>query len=164
MPRSFAPAGTKRATTIAPLAQRVLGELRGERVDHWPDVLRNLSLADVAGQLAFDPQAYTRVLLAADDEAELLLMGWLPGQASAIHDHGRSSGAALVLAGEAEEETFELTGDGGARRLQARRLRRGDATVERPSDVHRVLNPTTGLLVTLHAYGPRLAGYGTYEA
>lgn len=163
MPRSSAPAEAKRATTTARIAKEVLVELRGERVDHWPTVLRNLSLADVADQLSFDSHKYTRTLLASDDGIELLLMGWLPGQASAVHDHGNSGGAALVLAGEAEEDTFEPAGDGAARKVRTQRLRRGESTIERPTDVHRVANPTTSLLVTLHAYAPRLTQYQTFD-
>lgn len=163
MPRPAAPAAARQGAPAHPIAQRVLSELRGERVDHWPSILQNVSLPDVADRLAFDPERYTRTLLAADDHAELLLMGWLPGQSSAIHDHGLSEGVGLVLAGEAREDAFEPAGDGAARRTATRTLRRGQWTIERRTDVHRVMNPTTSLLVTLHAYAPRLASYQTYD-
>src|SRR2546423_6336547 len=51
----------------------------------------------------FDPHErwYTRLVAADDHEAWLLT--WLPGQGTDLHDHGGSSGAFLVLAGELTE-------------------------------------------------------------
>lgn len=140
----------------------LLVHLKAAPVEEWPAVLRVPSLPDVATRVSFDPTRDTRTLLAADEDVEILLMGWLPGQASPIHDHGNSQGAALVLAGEAHEETFDAS-TGRARRPSASALKRGQATLERRTDVHRVSNPTAHLLVTLHAYGPRLTESATYE-
>lgn len=140
----------------------LLARLRASPVEEWGAHLRDVTILDVAPHLAFDPGRYTRTLLSADDHAELLVMGWLPAQASAIHDHGRSHGAALVLAGEAEEESFHVR-QGRADRIATAPLRRGQVTIERPTDVHRIRNYGTQLLVTLHAYAPRLTEYTTYE-
>ena len=164
MPRAGTPAEPTRIAAATPLVERLLSELKAERVDAWPAILQNVTLPEVASQVAFDPARYTRTLLAADEQVEVLLMGWLPGQSSAVHDHGRSEGAALVLAGEAEEESFLATANGAAARTGTRTIRRGQATIERRTDIHRIFNASTNLLVTLHAYAPRLTEYQTYDA
>lgn len=141
----------------------LLEHLATSSVEEWPARLSSVSLLDVSHLLTFSPTKYTRNLVAANDNVELFVMGWLPGQASAIHDHGKSHGAALVLAGEAEEDTFMAVRDGVQRKETAIR-KRGQSTLERPTDIHRMRNASTQLLVTLHAYAPRLADYRTYEA
>lgn len=161
MPPATTPPAT-RAAQGTPRFDALLKDLRASPLEEWPAHLRDVSLLDVAHALTFDRERYTRTLLAADAHAEVFLLGWLPGQASAVHDHGSSQGAALVLAGEAQEETFEVV-DGRARLASKATLRRGSATLERRDGVHRVQNAGTNLLVTLHAYAPRLTEYATYD-
>jgi predicted metal-dependent enzyme (double-stranded beta helix superfamily) len=121
----------------------------------WGDELARWTLADVAEALRFSSEGYTRTLLAATDDAEVLLLAWLPGQSSPVHGHGESDGLVHILAGHAIEETYALE-NGQLVRAQERKAWAGDQLRESPDIHHRVLNPGPSLLVTLHLYAPRL--------
>lgn len=141
----------------------VLDDLQDTPVRAWPAALPPLDLPTLAGHLRFSGPSYTRVLLAATPRAEALLMGWLPGQESRIHDHGASHGVAFVLAGGGVEDAYRLEGE-RLRPAGTRAFSQGDILFESPGDVHRVRHPGPGLLVTLHAYAPRLKEFRTYDA
>lgn len=151
-------AGTPLGAELADL----LSDLPDVPLHAWPAALPPLDLATLAPHLRFEPACYTRVLLAATPRAEMLLMGWLPGHASRIHDHGGSHGLSLVLAGAGEEDTFQVEAGRPAPRA-TRQVRQGDVLFERPGDVHRIRNPGPNLLVTLHVYAPRLQEFRTYD-
>lgn len=130
-------------------------------LETWRDRLAWVGLADVAPFARFDATRYTRTLLAATLDVEARLMGWLPGQASPIHDHGGSRGMMRVLAGGVEEDVFDVD-DGFAVLRDARRAWAGDSLMERPLDVHRVRAGPATLALTLHVYAPRLDGFRTF--
>src|SRR5512139_3842381 len=98
-------------------------------------------LADLAGELARAPGHWLdRVRLSAenrwyerfryDDEHEIWLISWLPGQSTGFHDHGGSRGAFAVAFGDLVEE--DLTG--------SRALRIGDVRAFGPDHIHHVFN------------------------
>lgn len=110
----------------------------------------------------FQPSAYTRTTLGWTPACELLLLCWMPGQASRVHDHGGSYGASLVLRGELEETRFAWTDT----HLEPRRLRTarpGDVLLERPETIHRVDNRFAAGAVTLHLYAPPMSGMTNYD-
>lgn len=148
------PLGARLADALADLARRDLAE--------WATRLPDVTLADVALHLRFSTERYQRIPLVVAEDAEAILIAWLPGQRSGIHDHGGSKGVAMVLGGSGAEESFRLEGE---RVLPAgeRAFGAGDTLFEAPGDVHRVRAAGPGLLVTLHLYAPRLTEYRTYE-
>jgi mannose-6-phosphate isomerase-like protein (cupin superfamily) len=151
-------AGTPQGADLAAL----LDALPEMPVRTWPAALPAPDLAALAPHLRFEGGCYTRTLLAATPRAEMLLMGWLPGHASRIHDHGVSHGLSWALAGAGVEETFRLE-EGRPLRAATRAFRQGDVLYELPGDVHRLRNPGPNLLVTLHVYAPRLQEFRTYD-
>jgi len=111
----------------------------------------------------FDAAHYSRRVLARTDACELLVACWLPGQASLVHDHGGSHGAALLVRGELKETRYAWGGD----RLQpalACKAAEGDVMVERPDTIHRVVNPARHGAVSLHLYAPPMRGMTPYDA
>jgi cysteine dioxygenase len=109
----------------------------------------------------FDPKVYCRTLLAASDNAELVLIGWLPGQFSPPHDHGGTSrhGCAVqIVSGDALESRCNIEATGEAVVIAEDRLGAQDTLVSAGNDIH-VLGCATeaeSALVTLHLYRPRL--------
>lgn len=88
-------------------------------------------------------------------------MGWLPGQRSAIHDHGRSSGAVLAVHGALVERRYHHRG--GALSLGGtRRIDEGEVFVERPGTIHQVENDSSVAAATLHIYLPALTEMATF--
>jgi len=79
-----------------------------------PAVLSPRQLATEVGKLAAAPREWmSRVRLSpderwyerlrADDQYEIWLISWLPGQGTGFHDHGGSAGAFSVVWGTLEE-------------------------------------------------------------
>ncbi|HTY72107.1 MAG TPA: cysteine dioxygenase family protein [Actinomycetes bacterium] len=108
----------------------------------------------------FDPttRVHERLLVAPGWEAWVLT--WLPGQGTAIHDHGGSAGAFVVVRGALTEETygFRRADDPPVRRLDVGRLRTFSAR-----HVHRVTNTGTEPAVSVHVYSPAIATMTTYS-
>ncbi|MBL8325861.1 MAG: cysteine dioxygenase family protein [Rubrivivax sp.] len=124
--------------------------------------------------LRSDPQGYTRNLIyaAPDDSLSLYALVWLPGQWTAVHDHG-SWGVVGVLEGVLEERSFvRLSADRGADAgIQLARggvilLGRGAVTsfVPNPDHIH-----VTGVAadrpraVSLHLYGRTMSHFNIYD-
>lgn len=117
------------------------------------------------GHLAFDPECYVRRRLFRNDSWEMLLLCWLPGQKTAIHDHGDSWGATVVLTGDLVESQYRWQGEGRPM------LHRADAalgthqiTVETHDTIHVVSNRSAAPAASLHLYSPPLAFLHAYEA
>ncbi|MCP3103750.1 cysteine dioxygenase [Myxococcus sp. K15C18031901] len=135
-----------------PSLQWLVTRLRDSRID-WR-LLESL--------VRFEPAHYARRVLVRTDACELLLACWLPGQASLVHDHGGSHGAALLVRGELKETRFAWGGD---RLLPALACRagEGDVMLERPDTIHRVVNPSRHGAVSLHLYAPPMQGMTPYD-
>src|SRR5215831_6453134 len=65
-----------------------------------------LTPEDVAAYVQPTPRSYNRVPVVVRDAYDLLVMTWLPGQASAPHDHSGSICAMRVVQGEAVEGCY----------------------------------------------------------
>lgn len=142
------PSTLEEVPSLAELAER----LRDSRLD-W-------RLVDVLTR--FQRPQYTRRTLARTPGCELLLICWLPGQGSRVHDHGGSYGASLVLRGELEETRFGWTDT----RLEPRALasaRPGDVLLEQQETIHRLDNRCGRGAVSLHLYAPPMSGMTSYE-
>ena len=111
---------------------------------------------DLEGYCKYDEERYARNTVLLNEHIELVVICWLPGQASAIHDHGRSNCLYLITDGEMREDLYVLGPDGKPKHTQARHFGRGAITIAAPTDIHRILNDTRDNLVTVHLYSPPL--------
>jgi len=143
------------------------------------DVARDLRLnaADLRGCLNFSPGAYTRTRWYAGDRFEILVLCWLPGQASPIHDHARSICTMSIVQGVCRTEMFEVADGrpsesfhhGESAPLTATGIEECGAgrviTVE-GGDIHRVGCPSDAAepLVTVHFYLPPIVEMRCYDA
>ncbi|MCU1394755.1 MAG: hypothetical protein JWM34_3183 [Ilumatobacteraceae bacterium] len=90
--------------------------------------------------------------LARTASYEALVIAWPQGTGLGLHDHGGSSAAVQVVAGELHEEYV------GADGRQISRLLGSGAIVELPGDhVHAVLNHGRTEAVSIHVYSPPLS-------
>ncbi|GLW61887.1 hypothetical protein Arub01_01310 [Actinomadura rubrobrunea] len=121
-------------------------------------------LAEMAGALAAAPDDWLRRVrlnpdgrwyerLHRDDDHEVWLISWLPGQSTGLHDHGGSRGAFAVALGELEEDDL-----GGTRRVGT-----GQTRAFGPDYIHDVRNTSTAPAVSVHVYSPPLAVMNRYE-
>ncbi|MFI0444051.1 cysteine dioxygenase [Actinomadura sp. 6N118] len=121
-------------------------------------------LAETAGALAAAPDQWLRRVrlspegrwyerLHRDDDHEIWLISWLPGQTTGLHDHGGSRGAFAVALGELEE--YDLTA--------TRRLTTGQTRAFGPDYVHEVRNTSHAPAVSVHVYSPALTVMNRYD-
>jgi hypothetical protein len=120
-------------------------------------------LVPAAGRFPNDERWSHR--LYADDDLDLWLISWVPGQSTVLHDHGGSLGALTVLSGALRERRW--TGSD----LRERILRAGDQAafpLGWVHDVERAPGDATNLgpmdpTLSVHAYSPPLTAMSYYE-
>src|SRR4051812_44586301 len=121
-------------------------------------------LAEITKSLAERPEEWLhRVRLSADgrwyerlhhdDDHEVWLISWLPGQATGFHDHGESAGAFTVVLGSLEERA-----PGAERTVVA-----GESWEFGRDYVHDVRNASAAPAVSVHVYSPPLRTMTRYE-
>ncbi len=96
--------------------------------------------------------------LAWDDDHEVWLLSWLPGQRTGFHDHGESSGAFTVALGALRERTAPDRRPG-----PSVPVRRGEVRSFGPWYVHDVINTSVRPAVSVHAYSPPLTSMRRFE-
>jgi predicted metal-dependent enzyme (double-stranded beta helix superfamily) len=103
-----------------------------------------------------DRRWYHRLTL--DDDHEVWLLSWLPGQRTGFHDHGESSGAFTVARGALRERTAP-----GHRPGPSAAVPRGQVRSFGPWYIHDVINASVQPAVSVHAYSPPLASMRRFE-
>jgi hypothetical protein len=120
------------------------------------------------GGMPIDDRWFAR--LHSDDEIDIWLISWVPGQATELHDHGGSLGALTLLSGSLDEFRWDGT------QLRHRRLQAGDQAGFPLGWVHDVVWAPTGAAhsttspsvargptLSVHAYSPPLTVMSYYE-
>jgi uncharacterized NAD(P)/FAD-binding protein YdhS len=120
-----------------------------------------LTRADVDSFVETNPRNYNRALVAWREQYELLVMTWLPGQASVPHDHAGSICAMQVVEGDAIEGSYRVADDGYVELDYETTVRCGEVTAGQDAGVHTVRHAADagGLLVTVHVYAPPLKDF-----
>jgi cysteine dioxygenase len=114
--------------------------------------------------IAFAKEGYLRKRLYRDRDWEMLLVCWLPGQKTVVHDHGGSIGAVVVLSGQLDECQFTAHGGGNPLTMcQLRRFSPQDVAVENVESIHRNENRTESPTISLHFYSPPLAVLNSFN-
>ncbi len=123
-------------TTLEEIARSL-----AERPEEWLDRVR----------LSADGRWYQR--LRRDDDHEVWLISWLPGQSTGFHDHGESRGAFAVALGDLEEH----------QPARSRSVRAGESWEFGADYVHDVRNTSNAPAVSVHVYSPPLSTMNRYE-
>lgn len=103
------------------------------------------------------------IRLHADDDVDVWLISWVPGEATELHDHAGSLGALTVLSGTLAEYRW------GGTELKFRTLEAGDQASFPLGWVHDVMQApgtTAGPgspTLSVHAYSPPLTAMSYYE-
>jgi rhodanese-related sulfurtransferase/mannose-6-phosphate isomerase-like protein (cupin superfamily) len=103
-------------------------------------------------RLRSDRRWYERLYHGPD--YDIWVISWLPGQSTGFHDHGASSGAFIVAAGNLEEHR---PGE------QARVVYAGEPRAFGPDYAHDVRNASLAPAISIHAYSPPLSEMNEYE-
>lgn len=98
-----------------------------------------------------DGEPYSRTILRVDDEVEIMLARWRPGQRCAPHDHGGAGGFVIVLQGRFEERRFDWDGP-RLSVISSTEHHTGEVTSITSEVIHDMAGLDGGL--TLHFYSP----------
>jgi cysteine dioxygenase len=136
---------------------------RGEMVEYLtllskcPNELRDFE--------CFCKGVYQRNRVFSSEYVELLLLCWLPGQRTPLHDHTGSVCGVRVLEGIATEIRFKYSRCGTLIPDVSFEVPVGETTVSCDSDIHMIANLSAEdqNLVTLHCYSPRLEKMKMYD-
>lgn len=125
----------------------------------------NLTLEDIRPFVQFSPERYRRNLMHAGPAYHALVLCWLNGQRSPIHDHRHSSCGVRVIQGEATETVFQMTEEGHVFPVHTRVAAEGSICATQDLDIHQISNLQPGGtdLITLHIYSPPLLVMGQYS-
>jgi len=136
-------------TASSPLSQARLRQVvqgLAAREHEWLDLVR------------YDPGRRWYQRLTCDDDHEVWLLSWLPGQRTGFHDHGESAGAFTVARGTLRERTAP-----GHRPGPSAPVARGEVRSFGPWYVHDVINASVRPAVSVHAYSPPLVSMRRFE-
>ncbi|HEX7659138.1 MAG TPA: cysteine dioxygenase family protein [Pseudonocardiaceae bacterium] len=100
--------------------------------------------------LRYDPDERFSVLIEANDQFEIWLLSWLPGQHTDLHDHGGATGAFTVVSGTLTESTARQDGSGE----RSQQLVAGQSRAFGPNYIHQVRNLGVDPAVSIHVYRP----------
>ncbi|OLR91673.1 cysteine dioxygenase [Actinokineospora bangkokensis] len=109
--------------------------------------------------LRYDPDQRFTALVERTAEQEVWLMGWLPGQATDLHDHAGSTGAFTVVSGVLTESVARTGRTGEA----VHALVAGQSRVFGPGYVHQVRNAGPDPAVSIHVYRAARPEMGHYR-
>ncbi|MGF1742576.1 cysteine dioxygenase family protein [Vibrio profundum] len=130
-------------------------------------VLENLSFTsdEINGLVEFSEDTYFRKQLFKNDQCELLMMSWLNGQRSKIHDHLHTSCGVKVLMGQATETLFMRADNQHIYATGSDVHPQGSVTASMDSDIHQISNLQSDnqRLITLHLYSPPLKKFRFYH-
>ncbi|MDQ1557726.1 MAG: cysteine dioxygenase [Pyrinomonadaceae bacterium] len=143
------------ALTIAPTQSELDALLRRLELD--PEELRP--------HLGFKPNTYTRRRVFRSELCEMLVLCWLPGHRTAIHDHNGSYGAIRICEGAMEEEIFAMNEAGEVVPAETHARAAGEVTGTDVPDIHRIGNAEGNAerMITIHVYAPPLRVINTYQ-
>ncbi|MEB3265171.1 MAG: cysteine dioxygenase family protein [Cyanobacteriota bacterium] len=98
--------------------------------------------------------SYGRRMIVHGGHYEVMVMTWLPGDVSAIHDHGSAEWGAVQCFGRALHDTFRLSSM-RLSVLESLPYRSGDLAFVDASMIHQMGNTGRDAFLSLHIYGCR---------
>ncbi len=145
---------------LVPLLEYLDGLMERASIERVRSLLEESQVTqeDLADFVRFDEQHYRRNLVSIGPWYEILVICWLSGQRSPIHDHAESTCGLKVLSGVCTETLFEHSPCGQVVATRSSRMRTGQICASQDADTHQVSN-VEGVgenLVTLHIYSPPL--------
>ncbi|SEO45445.1 cysteine dioxygenase [Trujillonella endophytica] len=150
---------TARRTSATALAAALAANSAAwaDLVEYRPDRRWSSVLDHATAAAALDPALHADLV-----GAQVELFSWLPGQATALHDHGGAAGAFAVVHGALTELTVTETAAGGVHDEEVL-LTAGRVRPFAPHHVHQVTNVGVLPAVSVHVHTPRPTVVHTYR-
>ncbi len=161
---------TKSRLTLEDFVLEMMHAPKNMQIEQLSQMFCNLCLCDelIEDNVHFHEDMYSRNLICRTPRFDMLVLCWLPGQASSVHDHCGSLNVTKVYRGALTSRIFSLV-EGpahGAARVElseeevvtAGKL----ATVDR-GQIHQLANTSDEPLVTVHVYAHPLKTMNVYD-
>ncbi len=140
--------------------------LRQRDVNVYPRLLERYAVPghDLEVYFRWNTRHYTRTCIHRNEDLELLVICYEPGQSTSIHDFNSQSAWVYPLVGEVVEERFELRPDGNLQRMNEVQLSAGDSgCFTSNKGIHRFSNRGTERAVTLNLYAKPMSQWRVYD-
>lgn len=120
---------------------------------------------EIAPYKTFSAEKYTRNRVYSNDFVEMIVIGWMPGQESFIHDHYGSNGAVKVFEGSVTETRYSFDEDHLLRVDSVSEASPGGILGVGDPEIHKLNNTSADSekAVTIHVYAPPLVGLNVYK-
>lgn len=119
---------------------------------------------EIQQYIQFTDDRYARNLVCKTSDFECLLLCWLPGQRSPIHDHGDSICAVYTVEGVLCADNYRKTANGHIRADYSEDFRPGSVLSIQTTEIHQVSNlQDSRKLISLHFYLGPLENSFTYS-
>ncbi|MEC1548894.1 cysteine dioxygenase family protein [Bacillus rugosus] len=109
-----------------------------------------------------DQYAYGRNAIFRNNELEVIVINIPPNKETAVHDHGHSIGCAMVLEGQLLNSIYHSIGE-HAELSHSYLVNEGECLISTKGLIHKMSNPTSERMVSLHVYSPPLEAMTVFE-
>lgn len=119
---------------------------------------------DLEPYYRWNTRHYTRTCINRNDEFELLVICYEPGQRTSIHDYDSQTAWIHPVMGEIVEERYELLSDGTLKQAGELHLRPGkDDSLRNGTSIHRFTNRGPDRAVTLNLYAKPMRKWRVFD-
>ena len=109
-----------------------------------------------------DQFEYGRNVIYRNNELEVIVINIPPHKGTAIHDHGQSIGCAMVLEGQLLNSIYRLH-ENHSELSSSYFVHQGECLFSTRGLIHRMSNPSSERMISLHVYSPPLQDMTIYE-
>ncbi|MEO8589394.1 MAG: cysteine dioxygenase family protein [Flavobacteriales bacterium] len=132
----------------------------------YADILARYAVPseDLEPYFRWNSRHYTRTCINRNEDFELLVICYEPGQRTSIHDYDSQTAWIHPVMGEVVEERFNATANNGLKRLREIHLHPGtDDSLSDGSSIHRFTNRGPERAVTLNLYAKPVRKWHVYD-
>lgn len=154
---------TEPITSVSELLKELL---RRRELIAYPGILARYAVPtrDIEPYFRWNTRQYTRTCIHRNEDFELLVICFEPGQRTSIHDFNSETAWVHPLIGEVVEERFSVSENGSLTRQQEIRLRPGQMDrFSSGSEIHRFANRSTERAVMLNLYARPMSQWRVYD-
>jgi predicted metal-dependent enzyme (double-stranded beta helix superfamily) len=136
------------AVDMAPSKLLAIAKELAYGAESWPDMR--------------EPARRVWELIDSSQDFEAWVIGWPPGGAIELHDHGDSGGAVVVAQGELVEMAIAADRKGTLAMTNTVLPASASVTFDK-SHIHEIVNLGPGPAISVHVYAPRLTAMTYYD-
>lgn len=144
----------------------LISALSEEERTTYHAILQSCSLpaSEYKNHASWSNDCYTRNCIAENDQFELVLLCWEPGQFTPIHDHGGEECWVKVIEGEFEETIYQPNNSGEFKQTSSTIAVEGDITYMIDfMGYHRLKNVSKKRGLSLHLYAKPIKTCNVYD-